>query len=338
MVYLRSAEQLRIYQGGGQMDYSRIARKLREKVRRFSGEVSRGLPKVAERFINEMIYGIQASQSVVLTKIARGLEETISIKKVEERLSRQLGRDGLENTIQQNILKLAAGRIGKDTLLIVAPNDRRKKYAKKMEYLGWVHDGSEGEINSGYWLCNVVATERKGDGMIPLSVKLYSSTAPGHESENREILDVVEKISEASNKRGIWVMDRGGDRENLIKPLLRKGCRFLIRLIGNRNLVYEGEEILARDIAYKCRCPYKETIVKVEDGREKVYHLEFGYRKVRLPGMAEILGLLVVRGFGQEPMMLLTTEPLRRSRKVLWRIVEAYIRRWAIEETIRFIT
>src|SRR4030067_3725537 len=36
-------------------------------------------------------------------------------------------------------------------------------------------------------------------------------------------------------------------------------------------------------------------------------------------------------------MMLLTTEPLRRSRKVLWRIVEAYIRRWAIEETIRFI-
>ena len=35
--------------------------------------------------------------------------------------------------------------------------------------------------------------------------------------------------------------------------------------------------------------------------------------------------------------MLLTTEPMRRNRKVLWRIVEAYMRRWAIEETIRFI-
>jgi len=46
---------------------------------------------------------------------------------------------------------------------------------------------------------------------------------------------------------------------------------------------------------------------------------------------------LVVRGFGAEPMMLLTTEPLRKSRKALWRLVRAYIRRWAIEETIRYI-
>ncbi len=58
---------------------------------------------------------------------------------------------------------------------------------------------------------------------------------------------------------------------------------------------------------------------------------------MRFPGRKEDLGLLVVRGFGHEPMMLLTTEPLRRSRKVLWRMVRAYIRRWAIEETIRYI-
>ena len=40
---------------------------------------------------------------------------------------------------------------------------------------------------------------------------------------------------------------------------------------------------------------------------------------------------------GEEPLMLLTTEPLRRNRKVLWRMVRSYFRRWAIEETIRFI-
>lgn len=50
-----------------------------------------------------------------------------------------------------------------------------------------------------------------------------------------------------------------------------------------------------------------------------------------------MLGLVVVKGFGAEPMMLLTTEPVRKSRKVLWRLVRSYIRRWAIEETIRFI-
>lgn len=74
------------------MDYSRTARKLRGKIGEFSGEVSAGLPKTARRFISEMLYGIQASQSVVLTKVARTLEERVSIKKVEERLSRQLVR------------------------------------------------------------------------------------------------------------------------------------------------------------------------------------------------------------------------------------------------------
>jgi hypothetical protein len=58
---------------------------------------------------------------------------------------------------------------------------------------------------------------------------------------------------------------------------------------------------------------------------------------VRLPGREERLGLLVVRGFGQEPMLLLTTESLRENRKVLRRIVQAYLRRWTMEETIRYI-
>lgn len=88
------------------MDYSRIARELRGKIAAFSGELSKGLPKAGERFVMEMIYGIQASQSVVLTKIGRMLEETISIKKVEGRLSRQLLRKGLGEKIQDNLLRL----------------------------------------------------------------------------------------------------------------------------------------------------------------------------------------------------------------------------------------
>jgi len=53
------------------MDYSRIARKLRERIAGFSGELSRGLPKVARRFTGEMLYGIQAGQSVVLDRGAK---------------------------------------------------------------------------------------------------------------------------------------------------------------------------------------------------------------------------------------------------------------------------
>lgn len=319
------------------MDYSRIARKLREKISVFSGEVSKGLPKTGRRFVREMLYGIQASQSVVLTKVGRMLEEEVSIKKVQERLCRQLQRKGLDQVIQKNLLKTASGLIGKDTLLILDLTDIRKKYARKMEFLDNVHDGSESETGRGYWLLKVIATEAEGERMVPLVGKLYSAVAPGHVSENGEILEVMDMVASAAEKRGIWVMDRGGDRRKLIEPMLQKGYRFLIRLRGDRHLIWDRRAVLASDLAKTCRCPYAETIVKVDDGRERVYHVEFGFRKVRFPGRAEELGLIVVKGFGAEPMMLLTTEPVRKSRKVLWRLIKAYIRRWAIEETIRFI-
>jgi hypothetical protein len=319
------------------MDYSRMARKLRDKIVGFSGELSRGLPKVSERFVREMVYGIQASQSVVLTKIARTLEEPVSIKKLEERLSRQLLRRGLGQKIQKNLLTIGSGLVGKDTLLILDPSDIRKKYAKKMQYLGRVHDGSEHELGNGYWTCNVVAAEIDGSTIVPLVGRLYSAEAPEFIGENSEILTVMDLVSGATKKRGIWVIDRGGDRRNLIIPMLDRNYRFLIRIIGNRFLLWAGKEVLADELAKECPMLYAETVVKVDDGKEKVYHIEFGYRTIRFPGRDENLGLVVVRGFGQEPMMLLTTEPLRKSRKVLWRLVRAYIRRWAIEETIRYI-
>ena len=63
------------------MDYARIVSKLREQIIKFSGELSFGWPKVARRFIAEVVYGIQARQSVRLTEIARSLEERIPLRK-----------------------------------------------------------------------------------------------------------------------------------------------------------------------------------------------------------------------------------------------------------------
>jgi transposase InsO family protein len=54
---------------------------LREQIFRFSGELSAGLPKTARRFVAEMLYGIQARQSVRLTEIGRALQEPICLKR-----------------------------------------------------------------------------------------------------------------------------------------------------------------------------------------------------------------------------------------------------------------
>jgi len=47
--------------------------------------------------------------------------------------------------------------------------------------------------------------------------------------------------------------------------------------------------------------------------------------------------MLVVKGFGEKPMMLLTSLPLRRKHSVLRNILQSYIKRWSIEETIRYL-
>jgi len=54
--------------------------KLREQILRCSGELSAGFPRTVRRFVAEMLYGIQARQSVQLTEIGRALQEPISLK------------------------------------------------------------------------------------------------------------------------------------------------------------------------------------------------------------------------------------------------------------------
>ena len=322
------------------MNYSKLANKLRTKLSKFSGYVSKNLDKTCRRFISEAIYGILSSQSVMLTEIGRSLEAEVPLKKIEERFCRQLKKDEIWENIHEQVLSNAAPCIKDDTLLILDLSDLFKKYAKKMEYLATVRDGSEGgDLVNGYWTTQVVGAELDKNEILPLYHELYSQDAPDFTSENVQIIKAIDMVSGHSNNRGIWIIDRGGDREILYDNLLSRKSkkRFVIRLVGTRNLLYRNSEQLSLKLAYQCKKPYSETIIKEENGKEKVYHISYGYMPVKLPGHDDQLYMLVVEGFGNKPMMLLTTEPLKRKRKVLYCVLGYYLKRWSIEETIRFI-
>ena len=47
--------------------------------------------------------------------------------------------------------------------------------------------------------------------------------------------------------------------------------------------------------------------------------------------------MVVVKGFGDVPMALLTSLPVSDTFASQWRVVEGYLSRWRIEETIRFV-
>ena len=319
------------------MHSAKVAAQIRAQIRRFSGEVSVGLPKTAARLVREVIYGVQSRASVRLSEIARALEEGIRLKKVVERLSRQLKRKGLRQQVRRNLLELAAPRVGRETLLVVDLTDVSKRYARQMEYLARVRDGSRGELRDGYWCCQVVGVERGSAEVMLLDQELYSQEAPDFISENDEILKAIERVSKATQGRGVWVMDRGGDRQKILKVLLNQGHRFVFRQRGDRHLISGRQRKSVREWADGCRRRYREVVIKETSSGETVYDLEFGARKVRWPGRTEPLTLVVVDGLGQNPLMLLTNRKVTRSRKSLWRIVKSYLSRWRVEETIRFI-
>ena len=319
---------------------SKLAGKLRSKINQFSGYVSTGLDKTARRFVGEAIYGMLCNQSVLLTEIGRTLQSTVSLKKIEERFCRQLQKPELWDGIHRQVLADAGPRIGEHMLLILDLSDIAKKYAQKMEYLATVRDGSaDGELTNGYWTTHVVGADLDSDRVLPLYQELYSQQAPDFKSENTQILAAIDRVHAAGQGRGIWVIDRGGDRSVLFERLLdeKDPKKFIIRLVGDRNLLHKGAKKEALELARGCKTPYSQTIVKKKDGKEVVYDLTFGYLQVRLPGHQQPLWMLVAGGYGKKPMMLLTTQPLRRNRNVLWKVLRSYIKRWGIEQTIRFV-
>ena len=101
------------------MNFSQLASKLRDKITKFSGILSADLDKTCRRFIQEAVYGIIASQSVMLTEIGRQLESRISMKKIEERFSRQLIKPQIWERLHQRLLAIAGKKIQDRTLLIL---------------------------------------------------------------------------------------------------------------------------------------------------------------------------------------------------------------------------
>lgn len=319
---------------------AQTASRLRAQMEHFSGNLSRGLSKPLRRFVGEALQGIVGRQSVLLSEIARSLNESIPLIKTENRLSRNLAADSLRSTLQGALVSEASTRVREQTLLILDLSDVVKPYAQKMEYLTRVRDGSTGEIADGYALTQVIAVENQGREITPLYGDLYSSAASDYISENEEILRAIGHVSRACPERGIWVIDRGADRGELYDELVppERKRRFIIRMRKDRHLRSGALKAPVLELARDTNLPYRHLVVREEKGEERTLTLRYGVRPVRLPEHPHVpLWLVVVEGFGQDPLMILTNVPTSRQEQSVWWIVSAYLSRWRVEEAIRFI-
>ena len=318
---------------------SKLGSKIKAQIRRFAGRLTEGMDKVTCRWVSEMLYGIQASRDVKVSEVARSLQEPIALIKTENRLCRNLADKDVSERINRFTAWEGSGAVDAETVLAIDVGDVRKSHAKKMEYLGEIRDGSTGEIVPGYWLCEVLAAHPNGDRITPLYGRLYAQRAKDFDSENDEFLKAIGMVSAATGKKGIWTIDRGGDRRKIIIPLLGKKLQFVVRQDGDRHiLLAHGDKCSVVEAARRCRTPLEKIVHVEREGYIEKKRLRFGSIRVRLPECPDSsLSLVVIRGLALHPIMLLTNVAPKPDRNYAEWIADIYLTRWKCEEAYRFI-
>src|SRR5438270_3531948 len=177
------------------------------------------------QFIEDMIAGLIIGGHVHLSKIARAISSgDDDIHGVEKRLSGHLGSENWDmSPVADDLLAWSARVVSNDTILVADLTDMAKPYARVLEGLGKVHDGSKPgkPIVPGYAVFESYVRVGRWQ-LLPLLVEPMQAYTGAPTSENRvEILRHIARIQQATGGKGTWVLDRGFDRDELMLPWLK---------------------------------------------------------------------------------------------------------------------
>jgi len=282
------------------------------------------------RFVTDMIPGLVIANHVHLTKVARALSTgTEDIHGVEKRLSRHLGSEHWDmSPLDTRLLEDSAAFVTDDGLIVADTTDLAKCWARKLDGLGRVHDGSDPDkrLVPGYMLFEAYVRIGRWQ-LFPLVLEPLKTYSGAPTSENAEILAHVLRVHAATAGKGTWLLDRGFDRRELFGPLLRHRVAFVARLVGTRHVQTADGRVLAVTALAEQLRPRSRP----ERHGRTVSCL------VRLPEVDSQEWLLVVhwRRWGREPLLLLVSPAARRpGRHAAW-FAKAYRRRWGGEDATR---
>jgi hypothetical protein len=157
------------------------------------------------------------------------------------------------------------------------------------------------------------------------------------------MLKAVECVTRYAGTRGIWAMDRGGDRKAIYNPLLDKTLRLVIRVNGRtrKRVTSSGEKVWASELGKTCPMSESQEVTVEVEGKRQKGTVAMGFRRVRLPWRKEWLYLVVIQGAlpgqAEEPILLLTNVKVSRRKGSVKKILEIYLTRWRCEEGYRFV-
>ncbi|MHC1787086.1 MAG: hypothetical protein AB9880_08520 [Christensenellales bacterium] len=114
---------------------------LKREIVNLSRKLAEGTPMAQKRFVADMMYGVTASSSCILSKIADTLKKRIDKGNTIDRLSRHL-KSGPPEALEENYRRLVKGQISLTGNIFVDDSDIIKPYGHAFEDLGSVRDGS----------------------------------------------------------------------------------------------------------------------------------------------------------------------------------------------------
>ena len=312
---------------------------MKRDIFKFSKKISAGLDKPTTKFISDMIYGIEKSNSILFSEIARALQEDIKLKNTIERLcdNCKFLSDKSVSIIKDNYFKLSLKQLPDDEIILIEDDsDVNKEHSNKLEDLCTVRDASSKQEKyvNGYHVCEIVALSKNEHQPISLYSKIYSTESKGFKSCPDETKEsekyVVDKLRQTTDSKIIIVKDRGYDSFELFKSTIDNKVSFVVRLDGNRHLLFKGKKRLVSDVA-SSRKGKIHTKLMYKGENIDCY---ISYTSVQLPKMKDTdLNLVIIYRKDEEndPMYLLTDLPIK-SKEDVEKIARIYMLRWRIEE------
>jgi hypothetical protein len=296
-------------------------------------KISAGMTRPVQKFVLDMVYGLLASQSCYLTEIARTLKEDAALDKVVERLSRNLMKFDAPDSLWENYFSVVKGNFDDGTVLVVDDSDISKPCSSKLEGLCKVHDGSTGEIADGYWYAGVSALTAGHKQPIPVYGRLYSTAEEGYVSNNAETIRSLEFLSAHFPATNIRAFDRGYDAGYVFDYLIPREESFIVRMRSKRNVIHKGKTVGLHELAKGFKGKYTLGF-ETKDGKKS--GCKVSTVPVSLPDYPDVtLTLVICRGLGKEPMLLLTNLANDDNRLGVT-VAKVYLMRWRIEEYYKF--
>lgn len=174
------------------------------------------LDKPRQRFLRQTIRAILFSGSLVVMELCKWVRDKCSDpfyqdKQLLNNLTSPRADLGKAVTAYRHSLNRY---IQPQTPLVIDLTDPAKPRARKMKYLAMIRDGSEGKLVNGYW-CIEVYAHLRGKRVLPLALDVYSIEDPAVGSENLQIERVVDAVNSDLQGNGVWIADRGFDRQEM---------------------------------------------------------------------------------------------------------------------------